>query len=380
MAGLLAGVRVLNLATVGPAARAARWLADYGADVVNVGAVPSRGQVQITPAHHAYSGQRGMRRILLDLKADAGREAFLALAERADVVIESFRPGVTARLGIGYEHVRALNHRVVYCSTTGFGQSGPASRWAGHDIDYLAVAGCLAAGEPAADGRPPLPGATLADSAGGGMHAVMSILAALVHGEGAYLDVSVADGVLALMALAVDEHLATGAEPGFGRSMTSGRYACYGVYRAGDGRHLAVGAIEPRFWANLCRLLGLERWTEHQTDDAAQEEIRADLAAVLATKGRDDWVALLSPADTCVAPVLDVAEVVANEQFAARDAFAEAEHPAHGRFRQTAPLLAGMVKEKEYRLPDGTAARELLAEAGLAADVIDRLVAEGIVA
>jgi alpha-methylacyl-CoA racemase len=294
--------------------------------------------------------------------------------------VESFRPGVTARLGIGYEHVRAVNDRIVYCSTTGFGQSGPASRWAGHDLDYLAVAGYLAAGEPGIEGRPPLPGATLADSAGGGMHAVMSILAALVQGEGAYLDVSVADGVLALMALAVDEHLATGAEPGFGRSTTSGRYACYGVYRAGDGRHLAVAAIEPKFWANLCRLLGLERWTEHQTDDAAQDAIRADLTAALAAKGRDEWVALLSPADTCVAPVLDVAEVAGNEQFAAREAFAEAEHPVHGRFRQTAPLLAGMVKEKEYRLPAGTAARELLSEAGLTADVIDRLVEEGTVA
>ena len=255
---LLEGVRVLNLASVGPAARAGRWLADYGAEVVNVGAVPSRGVVQITPVFHAYSGHRGMRRILLDLKSDRGREAFLRMTERADVVIESFRPGVTDRLGIGYEAVCARNPKIVFCSTTGFGQTGPAAQWAGHDLDYLAVGGYLAVGEPGAGDGPALPGATLADSAGGGMHAVIAILAALVKGEGAYLDVSVADGVLSLMTLAVDEYLATGAEPAYQHSMTTGRYACYGTYPAGDGRWLAVAAIEPKFWANFCRLLGLE--------------------------------------------------------------------------------------------------------------------------
>ncbi|MFD0633445.1 CoA transferase [Catenulispora yoronensis] len=150
MAGpaLLSGVRVLNLASVGPAARAARWLSDYGADIITIGAVPARGAVQITPVFHAYSGHRGMRRALLDLKTDRGRETFLRLAEHADVVIESFRPGVVDRLGVGYEAVRDRNARIVYCSTTGFGQQGPYSQWAGHDLDYLAVGGYLAVGEP----------------------------------------------------------------------------------------------------------------------------------------------------------------------------------------------------------------------------------------
>ncbi|NUR24331.1 MAG: CoA transferase [Catenulispora sp.] len=378
---LLSHIRVLNLASVGPAARAGRWLADYGAEVVNVGAVPARGAVQITPVFHAYSGHRGMRRIQLDLKAEGGRATFLRMAERADVVIESFRPGVTDRLGIGYEAVRAHNPKIVYCSTTGFGQQGPYSQWAGHDLDYLAVGGYLAVGEPGARGNPALPGATLADSAGGGMHAVIAILAALVKGEGAYLDVSVADGVLSLMSLAVDEYLATGAEPGYQHSMTSGRYACYGTYPAADGKWLAVAAIEPKFWANFCRLLGLEKWAAHQTDDAVQDQIRADVTAALRTKDRDAWVELLSGSDTCVAPVLTVAELAEDPHFGARNAFVEAVHPGHGPLRQTAPLLAGMHRsELPYRLPDGTHAMELLLESGFTEAEIKELMEEGSVA
>ncbi|OLE25629.1 MAG: carnitine dehydratase [Catenulispora sp. 13_1_20CM_3_70_7] len=378
---LLAGIRVLNLAGVGPAARAGRWLADYGAEVVTVGAVPARGAVQITPVFHAYSGHRGMRRILLDLKAERGRETFLRLAEHADVVIESFRPGVTDRLGVGYEAVRARNPGIVYCSTTGFGQTGPYAQWAGHDLDYLAVGGYLAVGEPGARGNPALPGATLADSAGGGMHAVIAILASLVKGEGAYLDVSVADGVLSLMSLAVDEYLATGHEPGYQRSMTSGRYACYDTYPARDGKWLAVAAIEPKFWANLCRLLGLEKWIAHQRDDAVQEQIRSDITAVLTTKGRDAWVAVLSGSDTCVSPVLTVAELAEDPHYASRRAFVEAVHPEHGELRQTAPLLAGMHRSRlPYPLPDDTHSAELLREAGFTEAEIKDLVEEGTVA
>jgi alpha-methylacyl-CoA racemase len=342
---MLDGITVLDLASVGPAARASRWLADYGADVLKVGPVPSDSGVQITPPFHSYSAHRGMRRTAIDLKSDDGREEFLGLADGADVVIESFRPGVVGRLGIGWSAVSARNPRIVYCSTSGYGQTGPAAQWAGHDLNYLAVSGYLHCTGPAAHGGPPIPGATVADSAGGGMHAVMAILAALVRrattGDGAYLDVSVADGMLALMALQVDEYLATGAGPGPRHGILTGRYACYDCYEAGDGRWLTVAAIEPRFWANLCRLLGLEQWSERQLDDAVQDDIRSDLRSVFSTRTRDDWVAELAPADTCVAPVLTVPEVVADEQYRARGAFTDAHHPDHGSFRQIAAPLAG---------------------------------------
>jgi len=386
-AGPLAGVTVLDLASVGPAARCTRLLADYGADVVKVGPVPAQGGAQIEPAFYAYSGHRGMSRVLVDLKDEGGRQAFLALAAGADVVVESFRPGVADRLGIGYEAVRAVNPAVIYCSTSGYGQSGPHAGWAGHDVDYLAVGGYLAMSGPGPDGAPPLPGATVADAAAGGMHAALAVTAALAGrataGGGAQLDVSVADGVLWLMSLAVDEHLATGAEPAPGHDILSGRYACYGTYRAADGGWLAVGAIEPKFFANLCRALGCERWIDRQLDDAAQSGIRADLAAAFATRSRDEWVASLAAADTCVAPVLAVAEVVGDEQFAHRGAVVEAVVATGGRFAQLAPLLAGMPRPAgPVVLPDPSATdtERRLRAAGIDEGTIDTWRARGAVA
>lgn len=385
-AGPLAGTTVLDFSTVGPATRCSRLLADYGARVVKVGAPPKAGARPIVPPFHAYSGQRGLHRVQIDLKSPAGKDAFLRLATGADVVIESFRPGVVDRLGIGYDAVRQHNPGIVYCSTSGYGQTGPYATRAGHDLNYLAAGGYLHMSERTAEGRPPLPGATVADIAAGGLHAAAAILAALVGrghtGEGSYLDVSVADGVLWMLSLYIDEYLATGEAPGPGHYILTGRYACYDVYGTGDGGWLAVGAIEPVFWANLCRLLGLDRWIEHQTDDEVQDDIRADLRRVLATRPRDEWVALLADADTCVAPVLDIAEVAADPQFAARDAVVEATHPHRPPFRQLGPLLAGTPRRATYELRDATLTDTpaLLVEAGLAADEIEALLAQGVIA
>jgi alpha-methylacyl-CoA racemase len=383
----LAGTTVLDFSTVGPAARCTRILADYGATLVKIGAPPRQGGVQIEPPFFAYGGGRGTQRVRLDLKAPSGRTAFLRLAEGADVVIESFRPGVVRRLGIDYEAVRAVNPRIVYCSTSGYGQQGPASSWAGHDLNYLAMGGFLACSEPAQGGGPPLPGATIADGAAGGMHAAIAVLAALLRraqtGEGGYLDVAVADGVLALMALAIDEHLATGADVGPGHDILSGRYACYGVYRCRDGRWLAVAAIEPAFYANLCRALGLEAWIPRQSEDAAQAELRAAFAAAFAAKDRDEWVAKLAAADTCVAPVYGVAELVREPHFAARGAFVEARRPDGGRFRQLAPLLAGCEPLRgPVELPDParTDTDVLLQSAGYSAEDVAALRSEGVIA
>jgi alpha-methylacyl-CoA racemase len=384
--GPLAGTTVLDLSTVGPAARCTRVLADYGARVVKVGPPPKAGATPLVPPFHAYSGLRGMSRVEIDLKAPVGRDAFLRLAAGADVVVESFRPGVVDRLGIGFAAVAAANPGIVYCSTSGYGQSGPHATRAGHDLNYLAVGGYLHMSGRDCDGRPPLPGATVADIAAGGLQAATAILAALVGrsrtGVGAHLDVAVADGVLWMLSLYVDEYLATGAEPGPGHYVLTGRYACYDVYGTADGGWLAVAAIEPAFWANLCRALGLERWIDHQTDDASQGAIRSDLRRVLAGRGRDEWVALLADADTCVAPVLSVPEAVADPQFADHGLFVEAVHPAEGRFRQLGPVFAGTPEPGRPVLPDPaeTATARLLAEAGLGDDEIAALAAEGVIA
>jgi alpha-methylacyl-CoA racemase len=230
------------------------------------------------------------------------------------------------------------------------------------------------------------------------MHAAMAVMAALIGreggGPGVHLDVAIADGVLWLTSLAVDEYLATGAPVGPGESVVTGRYACYDTYQAADGGWLAVGAIEPKFYANLCRLLGCGQWVAHQFDDEAQGKIRADFRAAFAARGRDTWVAELAGADTCVTPVLSVAELVDDAQYAARHAFVEAVSPAAGaggehgaeppaRFRQVAPVMAGMEP------PDGPVVAgdpgrsdtdRLLADAGLEARHIARLRERGVVA
>lgn len=316
---MLRGITVLDLSTVGPGPRCTWLLADLGADVVKIVAPASAGRME--PAFHSYGAGRGTRRIEIDLPA--GAESFLALAEQADVVVESFRPGVADRLGVGYDAVRARNPKIVYAAITGYGQTGERAGWAGHDLNYLGVGGLLA------EQRNALPGATVADSAGGGMQAAISILAAFVRrdrtGEGGYLDVSTTNGVLFLTALAVDQYLATGERS----TLLIGGYACYGVYECADGKAVTVGAIEARFFANLCRELGLEELAQHQYVDEKQDALRVALRSAFASKTRDEWVALLAPKDTCVAPVLTIPEVA--EAFPTQDA---------GGFEQLSPVIA----------------------------------------
>jgi alpha-methylacyl-CoA racemase len=384
--GLLAGVTVLDLSTVGPAARATRLLADYGATVVKVGAVPGHGPEAVVPPFFAYSAQRGIRRVQLDVRHPDGHDAFLALAAGADVVVESFRPGVVDRLRIGYEDVRAVNAGIVYCSTSGYGQDGPRSGWAGHDLNYLAVSGYLATTGPRADGGPPVPGATIADAAAGGMQAALAIAAALfsrhLTGEGTFLDVSVADGALWIMSLAVDEHLATGTEPGPGHDVLTGRYACYDSYRAADGRWLAVAAIEAKFFANLCRALGCEEWIDRQYDDEAQDGIRAAFASAFARCDRDAWVANLSGADTCVAPVQTVSEIAHDPQYTGRGAVVEAKDTNGRSFCQVGAVMAGMAPVSApviVRQPTVTDTDELLEAAGIEPARITELRRQGVV-
>jgi alpha-methylacyl-CoA racemase len=346
---LLQGLMMLDLAAVGPAARASRILADFGMRVIKVAPVTGSGVDAVEPVFHAYGGGRGMQRIRVDLKSAAGREVICRLARLADALIESYRPGVAGRLGIGYEQLKVHNPGLVYCSTTGYGQQGPYSQWAGHDIDYLAVGGFLACSGRDAEGKPALPGATVADSAGGGMHAAMSIMAALVGrshtGAGSYLDVSVVDGVLNLMSLYLDQYLATGEETRPGSALLTGRFACYGVYAASDGKHLAVGAIEGKFFRNLCRLLGIEQHADGQYDPARQDAIRQAMQQRFLAHTRDEWTALLAGEDTCVAPVLEISEVTADRHLRAQGAFATANHPQRGLFEQLAPNLAGAGRE-----------------------------------
>lgn len=344
--GMLDGVTVLDHSTVGPAARATAALRDLGATVIKIAAPASAARID--PPFYAYGAHRSMKRVRLDLKSSDGVARFLALVASADSVVEAFRPGVADRLGVGYDACRGANAKIVYCAISGYGSSGPYAAWAGHDINYLAVGGFLATQGRRADGGPAFPGATIADAAGGGLQAALAIAAALVRrnatGEGSYLDVSTTDGVLHLMSLFVDEHLATDASVEPGSQLLTGKYACYDLYEARDGGWLAVGAIEGVFFANLCKALGCEELAPFQYDDDRQAEIRSTFRAVFATKDRDEWVSLLSAADTCVSPVLSIEEVARDPHHTERGSFAEVVRAGAGAFRQMGPVLAGSAR------------------------------------
>ena len=257
------------------------------------------------------------------------------------------RRGRPPRHRVGH-HARRGTRASCTAPPAGYGQTGPRSQWAGHDLNYLG--GRRLPRLHRARGRRRTrrcPALTIADSAGGGMHAVMAILAALVRrattGEGAFLDVSIADGVLALMALAVDEYLATGDEPAPRHGLLTGRYACYDTYPTRDGRWLTVAAIEPRFWANLCERSACRSGLRTRRTTRCRIEIRAELRAVFLTRDLDDWIAELSPADTCVAPGRSPCpRSSTDQQFVARDDFADARDAGAGDFRQVGPVFAGM--------------------------------------
>ena len=365
--GLLAGIRVIDLSQHGPGSRASRILADYGASVVKIERPTHRRIGEIETAASAYGGNRGMQRLRLDLQHADGRALLLRLAATADVIIEAFRPGVADRLGIGPRAVHEVNPRAVYCAITGFGQRGERARWVGHDLNYAAVTGLLAQTQPRADGGPPVPGATIGDGAGGGMHAAIAILAAL-HGRehtgtGTYLDVAAADGVLWLMSVMVDQHLDGGLDVGPVR-LLSGNYACYNTYCCRDGKWLTVAALEQRFWQNLCTAIGAPHLVAMHEDDARQAATVAELRARFLTFDRDEWIDRLAGLDTCVAPVLTVDEVAVDPSFRERGAI---------RSGGTASILAGSDRD------DAAATIDLVEELGLTPARIAELAASGVI-
>ena len=382
----LAGLRVLDLTRLLPGPMCTLHLADMGADVIKV-EDPKAGDYArwMPPIRHTHSTaflmlNRNKRSVVLDLRRAEGREAFLKLAETADVIVEGFRPGVMDRLGVGYEAVRARNPRIVFCALSGYGATGPYRDRAGHDINYCSYAG-VADQIGMADGPPIAGNFQIADLAGGALSAAMGILAAVVDqrqsGKGRFVDVSMADCTLAHAVFALGTLLDTGAPPERGRERLSGGFPAYGFYEAKDGGHVSLGALEPKFWGNFCRAVGREDWIDrHEATGAEAEALRAELAALFKTRTRDDWARLLDDADCCLAPVLTIAEALDNEQFRARNMLVEVDHREDGRIKQFAlPLqfsdFAFTVDRPAPRHGEHTA--EVLAEAGLSGDEIAAL-------
>lgn len=323
----LSGVRVLDLTRLLPGAMATLHLADMGADVIKIedtGAGDysrSMGRVRGGMSDSFRLLNRNKRAMRLDLKQPRGREAFLKLAERADVVVEGFRPEVVAKLGVGYDAVSAINARIVYCSISGYGQDGPYAQRAGHDINYVGYAGV---GDQIGTGDAPVvPNFQIADLLGGALVPAMGILAALVDarssGRGRYVDVSMTDAAFAHAIFPLLGFLESGKAPARGTGMLDGGLPCYNVYRTKDGRFMAVGALEEKFWGVLCDILGCAELKEkHIVRGADAEPVKARLEKIFASRTQREWTEVFSGADCCVSPVLRMDEALANEQLRAR--------------------------------------------------------------
>lgn len=386
MSGPLDGYVVLDLTRLLPGAYCTLLLADLGTDVVKV-EEPGRGDplrdapplVEGTSAAH-LALDRGKRSVTLNLRSSEGPEVLGRLAAGAHAVVESFRPGVADRLGIGYGTLSERNPRLVYCSLTGYGQDGPYRDRPGHDLDYLAYAGLL---EPTGteDGPPVVPAAQIADLSGG-MGAAVGILACLLDaertGRGRFVDLAMLDAAASWASLTWSWYLATGETPVRGRWLLTGGLACYRVYRTKDGKYLAVGALEPKFWRTLCQALGAAELVDQQLDPIRQEELARRLQDIFMARTRHEWVEELAGLEVCVAPVNDVAEAMADRQLVHRGMVAE----AGGRRVGPGPLVkvAGQHRGQLAPAPPlGEHTKLVLTAAGFTAEEVAGLRERGVV-
>ena len=399
----LEGIKVLDFCRNAPGMFATMILADLGADVLMierpmdetraayeriVAGIESPEDEQRHAAFNAL--QRNKRSIALDLKQPEALEVFRKLAADADVVVEGFRPGVVDRLGVGYKQVSEINPRAVYCSVSGYGQTGPYSQMAGHDINYISFAGALGLIGDSPNGKPAIPLNLIADYAGGGLCGSVGILAALMArdktGRGQYVDIAMTEGVLYMLCGAIADALQHHYSPTRGANRLNGGSPFYNVYRTADGKYFSIAAIEPWFWENLCSAIGREDLVPHQ---AAGEEKQAEIATILEevflTKTRDQWFEALRDANISVGKVYDLDEALGDPQAIERGMVVELEIPAVAEGRVIQPGIPFHLSDTpgKVRHPGsvtGQHTAEVLASLGYTSVQIDGLLARGVVA
>jgi alpha-methylacyl-CoA racemase len=345
----LSDVKILDLTRLLPGGFCTLLLADLGADVIKVEDTGQGDYVRWAPPYYGSEEQtplgtrsaiylalnRNKRSIRLDLKQERGRQALLKLAEGADVLVESFRPGVLEKLGVGYDVLRQANPALVYCPITGYGQDGPNRDRAGHDMNYLGLNGVL--GLTGEAGGPPIQsGAQIADLGGGGLMAAVGILAALQEarrsGEGQMVDISMTDGSLAWLVMEAGRYFGSGEVPRRGDIMLSGGIICYRPYEAKDG-WITCGALEPKFWRAFCEGVGREDLIEKQFEKPGSEA-HAEVAEVFRTKTRDEWKAFNDEYDAMIEPILDLDEALESELVREREMVVSYEQPEMGEIKQ----------------------------------------------
>jgi crotonobetainyl-CoA:carnitine CoA-transferase CaiB-like acyl-CoA transferase len=393
----LDGIKVLELARVPPAEMPGMFLADMGADVLKIDTPEKPGERDPDADRRAVFAfvNRNKRSLSLNLKAPEGQQIFRRLAERADVIVEGFRPGVMTRLGADYEAVSAYNPRVVYCSLSGFGQDGPYRDYPAHDMNYLSLGGVLALiGEP--DRKPVIPLNLVADYAGATMHGALGIMLALFArqrtGRGQHVDVSYLDTTVSLLAATPNMRFffSDGLAPRRGEGFLGGSYPYYAIYETRDGKLLTIGCTEPWLWANFCKAIDRPDFVRFarkpdqfvRAANAEEDAARREIEAIIRTRDRDDWYEFLVRADVCVGKVYDAEEMVRDPQITHRRMIVEAEHPKFGKVRQFGIAIKlsdtpGAIRSAAPTPGEHTDA--VLGELGFAAGDIGRLRGAGVI-
>ena len=393
----LEGLKVLDLTRLLPGGFCSMLLADFGADVIKVEDTGLGDYVRWAPPYYEgversagsalfLSLNRGKRSIRIDLKSAQGKDVLLRLVREADVLLESFRPGVLDRLGVGYERLREENPGLVYGAITGYGQDGPGRDRSGHDLNYLGLNGILGlSGE--ADGPPVPSAAQVADLGGGALMAVVGVLIALRErersGQGQQVDCSMFDGSLSLLAMLAAEMLAGGAVPRRGELRLAGGIVCYRPYRCADG-YVTLGALEPKFWSAFCQGVGREDLAGHAFDPPGSEAHRT-VSEIFAERTREQWRAFAAEHDCCLEPVLDLDEALSGELVAAREMVVSLDQPGADQPVRLLglPFKLSRTPGDPVRAPGpglGEHTRDVLREAGYTSAEVDALLESGAVA
>ncbi len=371
----LDGIKVLDLSRLYPGPFCTALLADFGAEVICIEDRRFEHDIGGLP-----SALRNKRHMTLNLKSEEGREIFFRMLSDADIVVDGFRPGVLDRLGVGYEVAKERNPRIIYCAITGYGQTGPYRDLVGHDLNYNALTSFLDQTGSAPDAPPAISGVQVADTAGGGLSAAIGILLALQArertGTGQFVDISMMDGIVGMLGMAATFHWALGVDLGRADGMLTGKFPFYRVYRCSDGRYLSIGAVENRFWKNVCEYFGVPEWTAHQFDEAKLTEMTAFFEGRFAEKTADAWVEELAGLELCMAKVQNIVEVMDDPQVRAREMVVEVD----GKDGEKTPLLGIPIKLSEtpgrIETPPvsfGEHTEEVLRELGFEAEEIAEL-------
>ncbi|HOD31618.1 MAG TPA: CaiB/BaiF CoA-transferase family protein, partial [Smithellaceae bacterium] len=341
--GPLDKIRILDLTRLYPGPLGTMMLADMGAEVIKIEDINNPDYMRYYPPYLRTESagflavNRSKRSVAINLGAKKGVELFFLLVKTADVVIEQFRPGIIDKMGIGYKNARKIKKDIIYVSLTGYGQNGPYAMQAGHDINYIGYSGILASTGTKETG-PVIPGAQIADVAGGAYMTIIACLSALwareKTGRGQQVDISMLDAILPLMTLQMAHYQAVGILPEAGQAALSGGLACYNVYQCADGKYVALGILEEKFWKNFCEVMRHSEWLDRQFVVGEEaDKLRGEISALFLTKTRDEWIIAAADHDICLTPVVEIAEIENNYHLQTRNMIIEQKHPACGKIK-----------------------------------------------